>query len=290
MGLGTYPHHLLTNYRGQPSSRGLSPRIWDHIYGSHLTSDGYSMAYFTGDDFRTFGLSTAVSSNVGRYVGDGVQYLSYEDTGGSIAQIATEKFGAITLVTDTTDNDENWLQPGGAASVMAMIASAAANKQKVAFECRVKVSSIADSTINWFVGMSEEGLAAENTVADAGTLASKDLLGFWVAEADGDAIKYGYRKAGQALQTLGTAAVPVADTYVKLGFVHDPGSEVPASKRIKFFVNNVELSAYVTDTLLSASTFPDGEELQPLFGHKNGTTTACTMTMDWWAAATAQAF
>jgi hypothetical protein len=134
------------------------------------------------------------------------------------------------------------------------------------------------------IAMTEEGTAAADTVSDAGALGDKDMVGFWVLEAAGSALKYGWKKAGQTAQTLGTAATLVADTFVKVGWAYDPSPHIPPAKRLSFYVNNAELSLYGTDTTLAAATFPTGEELGMLFGHKNGSAAAKTSSIDWWAA------
>lgn len=267
---------VLTNHFGQSSS-GLSPRVWSRIRNRGTGPDG-SAGYFVGDDFLSFGLTTAVGSNVGRYASRAGAYLSYEDTGGSIAQLATEVGGVVRVTTDTTDNDECWMQPGGATSVIAKAASS--STKLVVFESRVRVSQVASG--NYFVGLSEEGLAAADTVTDAGALASKDLLGFWILEGAPTSLIFGYRKAGQAAQTVFTYGTAIAaSTWYKVGFVLDP--EAPPSQCLKAFVDNTEQTTYGASSILDDATFPDGEELNFLIGGKNGTTTATAIDCDWWA-------
>ncbi len=270
-------HKSLT---GQGTNRGLSPNIWSRLMGGMSSPDSLLTGYFNGDDFTCFGDTYAVAANLGRYAGEAGAYRSYEDTGGSITQIATEVGGAITLATDGTDNDEMWIQPGHATSVFGKVYPT--TPKMLLFEARFKQSGIA--TINTFCGMSEEGLAAADTISDAGALADKDMLGFWVLEGAASALKYGWQKASGGVITLGTAATLVADTYVKVGFAYDPSPHIKPANRLTFYVNNAELSVYGTDTSLAASTFPSGEELNMLFGGKNGTSSARSWTMDWWMA------
>lgn len=282
---GLFANSLYTIHQGKSGGRGLSPRLWTAVDGQALSPDGLSNMYFLGDDFTGFALSTAVGTNVGRYASSGSGYLSYEDTGGSITQLATEIGGVARITTDGTDNDEVWLQPGMATSVFGKVSDTAGDDKLLIFEARFRVGQVTD-TYNTFIGLSEEGLAAADTVTDAGALASKDLLGFWVLEGDGDSLKFGYRKAGQAVQTVGTFGTALAaSTWYKVGLVYDP-REIPA-KRIKFFVNNVEQTSYVTATNIAAATFPDAEELQPLFGIKNGSAAASNVDLDWFLAAQA---
>ena len=275
---GLFASALFTIHQGQDGGRGLSPRLWKSVAQQSMSPDGLSQGYMAGDDFRTVALTTAVSANVGRYAGEAGGYLSYEDTGGAIAQLATESGGVLNITTDGTDNDEMWLQPGMATSVLGMISDTAGSDKKLIFEARFRVSKVTN-TLNYFIGLSEEGLAAADTVTDAGALASKDLIGFWVTEADGDSLKFGYRKAGQALTTVGTFGTALAaSTWYKVGFIYDPAE----TKKIRFYVDNVEQTDYVTATNIAAATFPDGEELNFLAGVKNGTAAISYIDLDWW--------
>lgn len=275
---GFLSNNIFTSHLGQDST-GLSNRLWSQLLGGQNTPDGGKRLILTGDDFTSFG--GTVATNVGTYSGQGGGYKSYEDTGSTVAQQADDVKGVLQLTTDTTDNDEIWLQAGYSAGVHAMISDTAGSDFKQAFECRVAVAQITD-TYNMFVGLAEEGLAAADTVTDAGALASKDFIGFEILEANGDAINFIWAKAGQTKVTLISGVqVPVADTYYKLGFLYDPTA--PAAKRIKVFVDNVEQGTYGTATQIAAATFPDGEELAFLFGLKNGAGASKNVSCDWWA-------
>lgn len=83
--------------------------------------------------------------------------------------------------------------------------------------------------------------------------------------------------------TITGAAVPVADTFLKLGFIYDPTA--PATKRIKVYVDNVEEGTYVTSTNIEAATFPDAEALTFRAGFKNTTAVAGELAIDLWAFA-----
>jgi hypothetical protein len=277
--LATFPSQLFTGYKGR-SYRAHQPRIVDRISRSLATPDGDDEGYLWSTDFRNFGLSTAVSSNVGRY-GDSQagQFISYEDTGDAIAQIATYRQGAITFTTAATDNNESWLMPGGAASVMGLISDTAGDDKLLAFDCRFKIGVLAET--GFAIGLSEEGLAAANTlVDDTGALASKDFIGFHCPmHASVATCSFVWRLAGQSMVTgISGLKTMVADTYYNMGFVYDP-KEIP-SKRIKIYLDNAEQTTYGTSTHISAGTFPDGEELSPLFGLKTGAASAKTLTID----------
>jgi hypothetical protein len=272
-------------HRGQGGSgRGLSNSIWFQNINSIFSPDGSSYGYMVGDDFLNFRLTEAVAANAGTYVSQGGGYLSYEDTGGSIVNDATAVGGVIKIATDNTDNDEMWLQPGSATSVIGVISDTAGSAKKMLFECRFKVDSV--TTSNYAIGMSEEGLAAADTITDAGALASKDFVGFVALEDASTELKFVYRKAGQTMQTVGTWGTALATgTWYKVGFVYDPDRK--ASERIAWYVNGEEQSSYVTATNIAAATFPDGEELNFLAGLKSGSGAIRTLSLDHWAVAQA---
>lgn len=276
---GIFPSSLFTCHRGMSGGRGLSPRLWSRVQGQSLSPDGFSNWYFAGSDFLNFGMTTAVASNIGRYADASGAYLSYEDTGNAIAPLETEVGGVIRISLDATDNDETWIQPGTAKSVLGKVSDTAGQDKLMLFESRFRVGQINEQNV--LIGLSEEGLAVADTISDAGALADKDFLGFFIQEGSGSALKFGYRKSGQALQTLATFGTSlVASTWYKVGFVYDPSA--PSAKRLAWYVDNVEQSTYVTATNIADATFPDGEELNLLAGIKNGTAAIRTLDLDWW--------
>jgi len=267
------PNSGLVSHRGQSGGRGLSPRVWAKLFGSALSPDGASNAYDIDDDFLSFGAAAA-----GLYVSEGGLYKSYEDTGAAISQIATEVGGVINISVDADDDQEAWLASGANTGVLGKISDTASADKLLIFEARFRPSQIAAG--NLFIGLGEEGLAAENTIDDSGDLASKDLIGFAVNEDAPSTLTFVYRKAGQALQTpIASLATLVAATWCKVGFVYDPNAD--PSKRISVYVDNEESDTHVTATNIAAATFPDGEELAFLVGVKN-VTDIMSIDLDWW--------
>lgn len=263
----------LVTYTGSNSDRGPSPAVWGRIRECIDPNDAYEIF----DDFLNF--NGTVTTNVGDYSGQAGGYRSYEDSGGSITNLATEVGGVIRITTDNTDNDEMWLQPGSATSVFGKISDTAGDDKLLIFEARVRLGQTA--TGNAFIGLTEEGLAAADTITDAGAWADKDAIGFLILEDDSDGIDFIYKKAGQTLQTkIAVAQAVTADTWYKLAFMYDP-NQVDA-KKITVFVDGVDEGTYVTATDIAAATFPDGEELQPLFGIKNSSGAVNKLDVDWY--------
>lgn len=216
---------------------------------------------------------------------DDDKYASYIDSGDTIKQVAGAGFyhGELAIVTDTTDNDEAWIQTGGNVGGMAVFRKIATGvPHSVWFEARFKKSST--TTGNIFVGFAEPGLAAVDTITDAGALADNNFFGFQVLEADADEINWVYKADGQtAQQAIDALHVVVADTYVKLGFRYD--YKGPAAQQIKCMKNGVWQSTYITKANIEAATFPENDDLALLAGVKNSTAAANTLTLDWWRAA-----
>lgn len=260
------------------NGRGLSGSLWKGVPILEANVNP-SAGKFLFDDFLSFG--GTVTSNVGTYSSKAGGYYSYEDTGGSITQLATEVDGVIRLTTDTSDNDEVWLQSGTATSVFGKFASSGG--KKLVFETRVRPISI--TTRNNYIGFAEEGFAVADAITDAGAMVTtKDFLGF--RSLEGDAADYDtvFQKASQTTQVIkDDALTAVASTWYKLGFVFDPNAN-NTSQLLRYYVDGVLIAGTVTSAILSAATFPDGEEMAPVWGVKNGTTTAVALDVDWWAA------
>ena len=262
----------LVQYKGKNDGRGPSPALWADL-PRDIQDPNVGVQIF--DDFLT-----AVSYNSSaELISEGGVYTSYITTGNTLTNLVDETGGVLALNLDDGANDETYISAGSATSVLGKISDTAGADRKLWFEARVKCSRIA--SVNWFVGLAEENLAANNTIDDSGASASKDLIGFRVYEGDSDSINAVYRKAGAAEQTAKSGAgVPVADTFIKLGFCYDPKADT--SKRIKYYVDGVEQNAYTTGAQIAAATFPDGEELTFLAGIKNGADQATEFAIDWW--------
>lgn len=271
---------LYTIHQGLSGGTGMSPRIWAKMSGNGLAPDGSWHGNSFADDFNCF---PKVSPGTGgTTTGNALGYGYYVDSAtaaGTIQQIATDRNGVVAIATAAQDNHENWLTSGGNTGGLGLISDTAGSDKLLLFEARIAVAQI--TAHNLFVGLSEEGLAAADTVTDAGALASKDMIGFYTLEGAPTDLIFGYRKAGAAVQAVQTIATLAADTFVKVGFVYDPSE--PADRRIVAYVDNEETSTKVSATSIAASTFPDGEELALLAGIKNGAAAAKTLYLDWWA-------
>lgn len=270
---------------GQSNSPLPSPALWGRVKPNLLEfNDG--QIFF--DTFKNF--DGSVASNVGRYTSNG-GWRSFEDTGGTILNIATNHRGVIRFTTPATDNLECNLVAGSPTSVMYRISDGAGERDVVIYEARIAVGSIADTVAGVFVGLTEEGTAVtDGIITDAGALADKDLIGFWRLEGDGDQIDVVHKKAGQTAVTVLADALATANNspitaltageFVKLGFVYD--FKHPDGPRIEYFVNGQKLNTALSlANGVFAATFPDAEELTPAFCIKNAAAAAATLDVDW---------
>lgn len=273
---------------GSDLGSGPSAAIIGKYYQAMNSGDG-SRGLFLGDDFQTFGLVTAISSNAAYYGSSGIVYKSYEDSTGTVAQVLTLPNGVLRLTTDGGDNDENWIQPH--LSNHAVIHhDTVASRRLVGWECRFKLDSVADNVQAIFLGLSEESRAvADQKVDDTGVLADKDFIGFDSVHANGGTagtnaiLTFKYNKASGSgpITAISNVQAMAAATWYKAGFLYDPAA--PPSRRLKVYVDGANNANYVTETEIDTSTdFPDGEMLGTLLGHKDGSTTAANMDIDWW--------
>jgi hypothetical protein len=244
---------------------------WDDIGrgidGSKFELDPHNFPNLTSSDAPTQAAGTAVSSLLpGAY---------YYDTGNTIRKAADEPFGAVSLVSDATANDEQWVQPGGNSGGMIVLnAPSAATLPNVAFDACFKLSSIADDVRAMFIGVGEEGMALADTKVDTtGVMVNKDFFGFGTINANGTPglnakLAVIYKALGQTQQTvIATLGTLVANTIYRVGFTHLPGVN-PETRRISIWFQNVRQLVGVTNAQMAAAAFPSGEEMSPLFGGK----------------------
>lgn len=254
------------------TNRGLSASIWGTCPLLHFPPDGI-LHY---DDFVV--TPTAITST-----GAWGNYMGTVANSGTIGADVDTLGGAVRLTTGATADDACSITSVGGAFVM-HADTATSDKRRLWFEARVRCTSITDNAGSWFVGLAQEA-ATDDTViddADPHALVANDYLGFVVLEADNNAINFVASKNGEAAQTLTSGvAVPVADTYLKLGFTYNPSG---GGERIAAYVNGAKHATTFSGSTTTAANFPDGEEMAPIFIAKAmGGALVCEM--DWWCVA-----
>lgn len=164
--------------------------------------------------------------------------------------------------------------------------------KKLWFEARIKTSTIADTKHGWFLGLMEDAaLTATVPIAAAGTIADQNLVGFHRLEGDGDAVDTIYKANGVTQVTVGAdAAVLVADTFVKLGMVFEPGIDSTVADvsrtglglyNLTFYSNGIRLADKKQIPSAAGTDFPNDVQLGFVFAVLNATaTTPGTSTLD----------
>ena len=260
--VGALTAQLLTSHIGQRGTGILSPRLWKKAVRGLQSPDGSGAGFGLLDDFENFGSVTATGQNNGYYA-----YIEVDATVGAVQNVADHSGGVLKLLTSTDtsdgDNHNTVLTTGGNVGTLGAISDTAGSEKLTIFESRIRLPSVTDGDGSIFVGLGEEGLAANAPpIRDSSghSLSDDDLSGFYIGEDDNDSLKFVYRKNGGAVQTVLTYGTGLAaDTWYNVGFVYDPSE--PTSRRITIFVDNEEQGTYVTGSNIAASTFPDGEEL-----------------------------
>lgn len=279
------------NYRGNLGSantdRNPSPGLWADCPWNELVEGERSGAYFW-DDFMSFPITPATTE------GNFGQYAQFSSTGGTITA-GTGQGGEMALGSDG-DNE------GASIRTLSTPFKLIRAGGKFWFECRVKSSTITDTKHGFYLGLWENvALDATHPIAAAGTLSDNNFVGFHRLEGDGDQIDTVYKADAVTQVTVGadslpTASVLVADTYVKLGMRFEPGfdpdselvsSGVPVKTNIlSFYANGLRLTTSKNIPSAAGTDFPNDVALGLVFAVLNATaTTPGTSTIDWWRAA-----
>ncbi len=271
---------MIANYTSDNSQRGPSQAIWSKVPILESIKDPSIGEYFY-DDFKSFG--GTVTTNVGSKNGDVGGYKTFETTNCTILQLNTTPGlgGVIQLLTTTNDDEEASMEAGyGNGGQFGFITGVG---YPFYFEARVRLNQIV--TQNFFVGMAEKGLAANDGLfSDANAYADKSILGFGILAAASASIKCVHQKnGGGGVTDKGLAQTAVAATFYKLGFVYNPKDK--DGKFVRYYVNGTEVQSATSD---SGATFPStttpGTIMTPLIVIKNSAGAACTLDLDWWRA------
>jgi hypothetical protein len=243
-----------------------SPRIWGKHFAEIDNILDPSMGFLLYEGFDAFPIPL---TNTSPFLKEWNAFLS---DGGTITPGGLANVSSIKLLSDG-DNEAVAL-----ALMSSSIRITKNSTRQVGFEIRVRTSTIADTKHGFFVGLFESLVpTATSHVADAGTLADKNFIGFHRLEGDGDKIDIVYKADGQTQQSFTDAETLVADTWVKLGFLFDGAST------LRFYVDGQEYAtARLGSTEIIAVTFPSDINLAPVIVLKNATaSTPGEMLIDW---------
>jgi len=266
--------------------RGLSPAIWQAYGFIGGNFNDPSRVGFHFDDFEKFPTMTSVTDQDGFY--------TYQDSGVTIAPYATmdnsqEEFGVVCIAANDADNDEGAMELGDGTAGVVRIDPTAGSRAVVAFEARIRLTTVAENHACFAFGLAEPAICANSALVDnTSALVQKDFIGFQTLQASPSEIDAVYNIAsGTLAQIKDNAGTLVAATYIKLGGVYDPREA--KNEKLKLFIDGAYIGSSVTDAIIAAGTaFPTDEELTLAFLTKSHTqaTTAHPAYIDWWAIGT----
>jgi len=287
-------------------TRLLSPRLWSKfappVGGVFRSTASGNPAIGFFDDFLNFG--GLLATNDGLYHSEGNHYRSYQTAScyllnvacsATPASVAPTSYGAISFnpTSGVVDNDTVSLAWGG--NFNSPYGSFPFNvipgmSKDLAFECRIQVSSIAETIGNVFVGLA--GAAGVDPVAAAVPITQSDafattqsLLGFGrLAAASTGAFGLYYERASGTTASVAGVATAVAATYIKLGFYWDA-----ARQEVIPYIDGAKVarSLQVAKATTGATPWPNDYMTAVAGIMQTDGTTAQKLTMDWWACAQA---
>lgn len=270
--------------RSEDTNRNHSPTIWGDCPIAVLQEDPRKGIYFRDDFVRTALLATPTITTEAYYANG---WKAFGSAGGTLVGAFIE--GGMGLKADeATDNE------GVGFSTLARPFKLSRSSGKFWWECRLKVSTVADTTFGVLAGLIDaHTLSATVPLTAAGALADENFVGFHRLEGDGDQLDTVYKADGvtavtvkaDALGDLPTTTALAADTYVKLGMKYEPGYGEFGAYQLKFFVNGYELPNRKQIPSTDGDDFPNDVQLGLVFAMLCAATAAATLTVDWVEAA-----
>lgn len=273
------PLNSLNTMIGTNSGRGLSPNLWKNCPIVQYKNDPQSGMFFF-DDFNEGGIviannvATAAASatgTTGKWTG------CTAATGGTTVSTLATNYQGVVHLESTSDNEDCIIAYPKTAHTSGMFKFTSG--KKLWMEARVSVLNITDSKFNAFFGFAEEGLVAtKSLITDSDAMADKDYVGFQRVFADGDKLDTVFNTAsgGTSPVTVGADAVTMAaNTFKKIGIYCDGAT-------VYFYADGIRLADSVA---LSATDFPDGEEMAFYAGLMLGHADTASIELDWVAIA-----
>ena len=256
---------------------GLTQDLWKNFPKDEiLTFRDLNSGFGVYPNLASFDVAVDAAAATVLYGSDGAR--GYIDSSSTIAQL-THAEGGVTggiRLFATADNEETWMQWGGALGSPFVISDTAAELRDMVFEVAFRVANITTAKYGFFTGLMEEGSASADTIADDGTLADKDYFGFFKPEGNTSGIDIVYRKSGQtAVEHVGDWKTIAANTWYHMGFKWDSlaktitpwfGTGDRSTTIMAMDRTNRVIGSDISDT---TDIFPDSEGMAPIVGLKN---------------------
>ncbi len=201
-----------------------SPIIWKDCPVNFFANDPSKGFHVFEDFFEAPGATTV----------GGSRWYSYVISGGNITLSDAEK-GVVVLDHNDSDNDDTVITTGDNTTGLITPADGSANKWW--FEARFAVATITTDDIGIFIGLTEEGQAADGKPMTDATAVVNDIdhVGFNVLAADGAALNFVWNLSGQTAQTTAGVQTLVAGTFYRVGMKY-----TPIDNKVHVFVDGVE--------------------------------------------------
>ena len=258
--------------------RGRSPNIWRGEAGVCPLG---SIANGSIQNFVRSGGGPNAFANM-PLIGTQTTQIGYErgkvfaTASGSVAPVKT--FNSVILpgqalaFTTGTDNNSSTFADAYPNFALTGLAS---NSGQLWFEAEVAVSTLAVSTLGWFLGLAEVDLwtlatgvpfnggdAITNGAAAVGFAKGEDALGVVDCVYSDRATSF-TNAGGSGGTTRGTdTSLSATYTWLKLGMVYTPGG---GANCIRFYANNRELTTKISQTTLTGLTNLDAGNLGLIF-------------------------
>lgn len=205
----------------------------------------------------------------------------FSSTGGTIARPAISSSIAQSGITIGSDDDNEGvgLRAGGAPFQINRTG------YDLWFEARVSLSTVANTTFEFFIGLLEAvALTAVIPItATAATLSDHNMVGFYRTESDGDAINTTYKADTVTAVTIGTGEiVPAASTALKLGMRFIKRGHKDGNNRFVFYKDGAELDSTKEIPSAAGTDFPNDVGLAPVIAIRNAAgSSPGTATINW---------
>jgi len=242
------------------TGRQESAAIWhDCPWPSLKDGSVNGVAFF--DDFSDFPLIGTQTTQIAHG-----KYKIFAGASGSVAPVgtinSTQVPGGALAFTSGGNNTAGSLAQAYAPFALSGLTS---NTGKLWFECCVSVESILTNTLGFFVGLAETNLFTLSATvpfnaASASTSNSGSMIGFFKDEDGLGVVNTAYTDRATSFTNIGAseASISAAFTFVRLGFVYDPGDPTNC---ITFYQNNAKLATGMSSTTLTGLTNLDANNL-----------------------------
>ena len=271
-------------YKVAGADEGPSPIIWADFPIQRCKFDP-NFGFFFHEDWNGKGViatnqNAAVQSNGYLAFTDNDAYTEMARTTARTTNTAGLGRVAMNLKAGDTDQSQivlNW--PTGA-----VCAEMDTHMGMLCFEANVAFSSVTDTDMGWFLGLTQEATAANSFLGDeSADIADVDAIGWLLGSADADSAVPVYQTSGNGTtvnkRTAYSTALAISTNY-RFGIQYEPEKEV-----CRWFVDGVQIGA---DLSIGTSDFPDGEELavtlavQAPDGGAGSGDVDVYMTINWW--------